>query len=58
MYIKTLYISLGKRMMMNMMVISEYVLSSFQANKKRQMTGYSEYMRDRRDGADRETLIL
>ena len=46
MYIKTLYISLGKRMMMNMMVISEYVLSSFQANKKRQMTGYSEYMRD------------
>ena len=43
---------------MNMMVISEYVLSSFQANKKRQMTGYSEYMRDRRDGADRETLIL
>ena len=44
--------------MMNMMVVSEYELSSFQANKKRQMAGYSEYMRDRRDWAGSETLIL
>ena len=41
-----------------MMVISEYALSSFQADKKRQMAGYSKYMRDRRDWASRETLIF